>query len=89
MLVVVLARGEFAGAALERLGLLAEGRYARGAGVLGHGAGLERAEVAVYRCSCLGELALHGVKLGLLLVVACSQALVCVADRLVDQVVIV
>lgn len=75
--------------ALKRLGLLAEARYTRGAGVLGHSPGLERAEVAVQRRACLCELVLYGGQLGLLFALALGQTLVCLGDRMVDQVVIV
>ncbi|HTA13827.1 MAG TPA: hypothetical protein VK781_03125 [Solirubrobacteraceae bacterium] len=82
-------RGEFSGACFERLGFPGERGYAWRAGVLGHRAGLERAEVAVHRRTGLCELALHSRYLALLLVVKLDHALVCVGDRTVDQVVIV
>lgn len=48
-----------------------------------------RAEVALQRRACLDELVLYGGQLGLLLAAALGQPLVCFADRVLDQVVIV
>lgn len=60
---VVLASGEFACAGFECFRLLAERVDSGCAGLLGHGAGLERTEVSVYRRAHLGELALDDGKL--------------------------
>ncbi|HEV3072415.1 MAG TPA: hypothetical protein VGY76_13435 [Solirubrobacteraceae bacterium] len=85
----VAERGEFAGPGFECFGLLVEGGYAWGARVLGHRARLERAEVAVQRRACLGELALYACKLVLVLAVALRKLGVCVVDRVAEEVLVV
>ncbi|MGC2372319.1 MAG: hypothetical protein WA484_00445 [Solirubrobacteraceae bacterium] len=87
-LLVVLV-GEFTGACFECFGLLSEGSDAGCAGLLGHGACLERAEVSVHRRAGFNELGLCGGKLVLVLLVALGCPLVCLRDRLVDQVAVV
>ncbi|HTW41233.1 MAG TPA: hypothetical protein VMD79_02830 [Solirubrobacteraceae bacterium] len=59
------------------------------AGVLGHRAVLERAEVAIHRRLGLRELALCGGKLGLVLAVTLGQALVGLLDRAAGQLVVI
>ncbi|HXP98985.1 MAG TPA: hypothetical protein VN845_02850 [Solirubrobacteraceae bacterium] len=76
--------GEFAGAGLEGFGLLAEDGDAWSAGVLGHAAGLERVEVAVHCCASVGELALCGCELVLLVFLALGEPLVCLGNRTVE-----
>ncbi len=84
-LLLVVLSCEIAGACFERLYLVGEGGDAWSAGVFGHGAGLERAEVAVHRRAGLRELALDRGKLVLLVRVVLGDVLVCLGDRFVDQ----
>lgn len=82
-------RGEFAGAAFECFGLLGESGCAGCTAIFGHRSSLERVEVAIHRCAGLRELALHAPQLGLLLVVAMGERVVCLVDRAGNQVVII